>query len=70
MGRALVKALGARVRTHCCITITLDTDDEGAQTSLAGVDRYPDRGHTSRRAATYTAIPMSSTKSWGTSSWA
>lgn len=41
VGRALVAALESRVRALGGITITLGTDDELDQTSLAGADLYP-----------------------------
>ncbi len=42
IGRALVAALAARVRERGGLTLILGTDDETGQTSLAGVDLYPD----------------------------
>jgi aminoglycoside 6'-N-acetyltransferase I len=41
IGRALVGALEARVRVRGGITLFLGTDDETQQTSLGGVDLYP-----------------------------
>src|SRR5688500_7485669 len=41
IGRALVVDLEARVRERGGITILLGTDDEDDQTSLSGVDLYP-----------------------------
>jgi aminoglycoside 6'-N-acetyltransferase I len=49
IGRALVHDLEERVRERGAITIWLGTDDVDAQTSLAGVDLYPDvLGHGAR----------------------
>lgn len=42
IGRVLVTALEARVRERGGLTLVLGTDDEIGQTSLAGVDLYPD----------------------------
>jgi GNAT superfamily N-acetyltransferase len=42
IGRALVAALEARVRERGGLTITLGTDDESGQTSLSGVNLFPD----------------------------
>jgi GNAT superfamily N-acetyltransferase len=42
IGRALVADLEARVRERGGLTITLGTDDENDQTSLAGIDLFPD----------------------------
>lgn len=42
VGRALVAALEARVRERGGLTITLGTDDESNQTSLSGVNLFPD----------------------------
>lgn len=42
IGRALVADLEARVRERGGLTLWLGTDDEAGQTSLAGVDLYPD----------------------------
>ena len=42
IGRALVKDLEARVQERGGLTLWLGTDDEDDQTSLAGVDLYPD----------------------------
>ncbi|HEU5226622.1 MAG TPA: GNAT family N-acetyltransferase [Ktedonobacteraceae bacterium] len=41
IGRALVTDLEARVRERGGLTITLGTDDEDAQTSLSGINLYP-----------------------------
>jgi aminoglycoside 6'-N-acetyltransferase I len=41
IGRALVLDLEERVRERGGLTITLGTDDEDNQTSLSGVDLYP-----------------------------
>ena len=41
IGRALVADLEARVKERGGLTISLGTDDEDNQTSLAGVDLYP-----------------------------
>jgi len=41
IGRALVADLEARVKERGGLTITLGTDDESYQTSLAGIDLYP-----------------------------
>lgn len=42
IGRALVADLEARVRERGGRTLWLGTDDEAGQTSLSGVDLYPD----------------------------
>jgi aminoglycoside 6'-N-acetyltransferase I len=42
IGRRLVEAFEERVRDRGGVTITLGTDDEAGQTSLSGVDLYPD----------------------------
>lgn len=42
IGRALVAALETRVRERGGLTLLLGTDDETGQTSLAGIDLYPD----------------------------
>ena len=42
IGRALVADLEARVRERGGLTLWLGTDDETGQTSLGGVDLYPD----------------------------
>lgn len=42
IGRRLAAAFEARVRDRGGITITLGTDDEAGQTSLFGVELYPD----------------------------
>jgi len=41
VGRALVADLEARVKEHGGLTLWLGTDDEDNQTSLSGVDLYP-----------------------------
>jgi aminoglycoside 6'-N-acetyltransferase I len=41
IGRALVADLEARVKERGGLTITLGTDDENYQTSLAGIDLFP-----------------------------
>jgi aminoglycoside 6'-N-acetyltransferase I len=41
VGRALVAEVEARVRTLGGLTLRLGTDDEDDQTSLAGLDLYP-----------------------------
>jgi aminoglycoside 6'-N-acetyltransferase I len=41
IGRALVADLEARVKQRGGLTITLGTDDENDQTSLSGIDLYP-----------------------------
>lgn len=41
IGRALVADLEARVRERGGLTITLGTDDANDQTSLSGIDLYP-----------------------------
>ncbi len=45
IGRALVQDLEALVRQRGGSTIILGTDDEVGQTSLSGVDLYPDVAH-------------------------
>lgn len=45
IGRALVVDLEEQVRQRGGLTITLGTDDEVGQTSLSGVDLYPDIAH-------------------------
>jgi aminoglycoside 6'-N-acetyltransferase I len=45
IGRALVEDLEARVRERGGITLWLGTDDETGQTSLSGIDLYPDVLH-------------------------
>jgi aminoglycoside 6'-N-acetyltransferase I len=42
VGRALVATLEARVRERGGLTITVGTDDETGQTSLSGVNLFPD----------------------------
>lgn len=42
VGRALVAELERRVKGLGCLTLRLGTDDEDGQTSLAGVDLYPE----------------------------
>ncbi|MGN6758223.1 MAG: GNAT family N-acetyltransferase [Thermomicrobiales bacterium] len=42
IGRALVTDLEARVRERGGLTLWLGADDESAQTTLGGVDLYPD----------------------------
>lgn len=42
IGRALIQDLEALVRRRGGLTLTLGTDDEVGQTSLGGVDLYPD----------------------------
>lgn len=42
IGRALVADLEERVRERGGLTLWVGTDDESGQTSLAGVDLYPD----------------------------
>lgn len=42
VGRALVHELEARVRERDGLTLRVGTDDESNQTSLGGVDLYPD----------------------------
>ena len=42
VGRALVAALEARLLERGALTLWLGTDDETGQTSLSGVDLYPD----------------------------
>lgn len=42
VGRALVAAFEEEARRRGAVTFTLDTDDDGGQTSLAGVDLYDD----------------------------
>jgi aminoglycoside 6'-N-acetyltransferase I len=42
IGRALVYAFEAQVRTRGALTITLGTDDDSGMTSLADVDLYAD----------------------------
>lgn len=42
IGRALVLALESRVAGQGGLTLTLGTDDHTAQTSLGGVEMYPD----------------------------
>jgi aminoglycoside 6'-N-acetyltransferase I len=49
IGRALVRDLEERVRERGAVTLWLGTDDVDAQTSLSGVDLYPDvLGHAAR----------------------
>ena len=49
IGRALVADLEARVRERGGLTLWLGTDDEHDQTTLSGVDLYPDVfGHLAR----------------------
>lgn len=49
VGRALVRDFEARVRERGALTIQLGTDDENDQTSLAGVNLFPDvLGHAAR----------------------
>lgn len=45
IGRALITDLERQVRQRGGLTITLGTDDEVGQTSLSGLDLYPDIGH-------------------------
>ncbi|MEZ4622255.1 MAG: GNAT family N-acetyltransferase [Caldilineaceae bacterium] len=45
IGRALIADLEEQVRQRGGLTITLGTDDEVGQTSLSGLDLYPDIGH-------------------------
>ena len=42
VGRALVAAFEDEARRRGALTVTLGTDDDGGQTSLAGVDLYED----------------------------
>lgn len=42
VGRALVSAFEAEARQRGALTFTLGTDDDGDQTSVAGVDLYND----------------------------
>ena len=42
IGRALVGAFETEARHRGAVTLTLGTDDDGGQTSLAGVDLYDD----------------------------
>ncbi len=42
IGRALVRDLEAQVRSRGGLTLWVGTDDADAQTSLSGVDLYPD----------------------------
>ena len=49
IGRALVADLEARVRERGGLTLWLGTDDQNDQTTLSGLDLYPDvLGHLSR----------------------
>jgi GNAT superfamily N-acetyltransferase len=49
VGRALVRDFEERVRARGALTIQLGTDDENDQTSLAGVNLFPDvLGHAAR----------------------
>ncbi|MCB0127498.1 MAG: GNAT family N-acetyltransferase, partial [Caldilineaceae bacterium] len=45
IGRALIADLEEQVGQQGGLTITLGTDDEFGQTSLSGIDLYPDIGH-------------------------
>ncbi|HRW07532.1 MAG TPA: GNAT family N-acetyltransferase [Caldilineaceae bacterium] len=45
IGRALIADLEEQVRQRGGFTITLGTDDEVGQTSISGLDLYPDIGH-------------------------
>jgi len=45
IGRALLADLEAVVRAHGAITLYLGTDDVDRQTSLGGIDLYPDIAH-------------------------
>ena len=42
IGTALVAAFEAEVKSRGCVTIFLGTDDENSETTLAGIDLYPD----------------------------
>ena len=42
VGRALVAAFEDEARRRGALTLTLGTDDDGGQTSVAGVDLYDD----------------------------
>jgi len=45
IGRALIADLEGQVRERGGLTMTLGTDDVGGQTSLSGIDLYPNIGH-------------------------